>query len=1364
MRKLRRTRSVYLGIFCLSLLASTLCFAQGMKMAPGKEPLEEDHDQPLKRELWFRHGRTVNDRPAATLLNRAVQQKKQMKARLAAEQAFGRLQPQVPGSAGWTSLGPSPLNSNAFGPGGQDYGLATGRVTAVTVDPNDATGNTVYIGGAYGGVWKSTNATDSPANVVWTPITDDQPTLSTGAIAVQPGNPNVVLVGTGEPNAAGDSYYGLGILRSTDGGNSWTLINQDTNGFTLAGLGFSKIAFSADNPNLVTAAGGNFALYSNNLTPFPGPYWSSDAGATWTLGAVKDSGQQTDHQQVWDVVYNAANHTFYAAIAFHGFYSSTDGKTWNRLAVQPGGSVLNTTACPTTAAITCPIFRGELAVRPGANEMYAWWVSIDFNNGDTTDRGIYKSTDGGASWAQLSPTGMTNCGDTFGCGAEQGFYNLDLAAVPNGNGTDVFAGAINLFKCSINATNPLCGVNPFLNLTHVYGCFNIANVHPDEHGISYAIVSNKAIMFFGNDGGVNRALNGYDLIKGGCGTGTNPFDNLNATLGSLTQFMSFSQHPTDQATLLGGTQDNGSPATNTGGTGATWISANGGDGGFNEINPTNPVDWFTSNPFVNIYRCQQGINCDGNDFQSRQIVSSSTLGNDQSGFYMPFLLDPGLPSKLIAGTCRVWRGNTDGTGFTARSNNFDTFTGSACTGGEGNLITAMAAGGPVNAGHGSEVIYAGTAAGHVFRTVIASGGPSTWIEVTNSINPRGYQISGVAIDPSDPSGQTAYVTIMGFGISHVWKTTNAGANWINYDPSPGTSLPDAPADAVVVDPENSLVIYVATDVGVYTTSNGGASWSEVGPASGPGQLPNVTAVALRIFNSGGQKLLRVGTHGRGIWQTFIGFPDYSFSPQTSVVRLFPNQDGGFSGNLTGINGYNNTVTISCDAGSGTLPPTCNGGDVTPAPPTYVVPFSVSTGGTSVADYQFNIKGTGNDSGNTSHSVPVTLHIVDFGFSPPDPASATVNSGSVSTPVNVLLTGLGFFNGTVTLSCPGLPAGVSCNFYPSPIANPVNGSPVTATITVSTPLTLGAGQLNINLEANSPGLPTPKMQTLPLTVTTNPDFNITPAAGAIIGLPGGAASLSLTLSPVHAYQSTVNVSCTSSLPNATCTAQPNAVSLASGPGATVVNIALPKSTPVGNFPLTVTFSDTTGTPSHQLLFNLQVIDFSLTPTINKATISAGQTAKYTFNVAGVGGTFDQPVSFSCSGLPAQSTCSFSPSSATPGSAGATVTMSVITTARFVALRRSSPLFFAMWLLPMAGMVLVFGRVGVARPMRKRALLLVIPVITLVMMVGLVSCGGGGGSITNTAPPPNGTIAGNYQITVVGTSGPDAHSTSVTLVVQ
>jgi len=98
--------------------------------------------------------------------------------------------------------------------------------------------------------------------VTWRPLTDDQPTLAVGAIAIQPqqSNPNpnnsVVLVGTGETNSSGDSYYGLGILRSQDGGTTWApIISQDvTKTHSFAGLGFSKIAFSTTNSNLVVAA------------------------------------------------------------------------------------------------------------------------------------------------------------------------------------------------------------------------------------------------------------------------------------------------------------------------------------------------------------------------------------------------------------------------------------------------------------------------------------------------------------------------------------------------------------------------------------------------------------------------------------------------------------------------------------------------------------------------------------------------------------------------------------------------------------------------------------------------------------------------------------------------------------------------------------------------------------------------------------------------------------------------------------------------------------------------------------------------------------------------------------------------------
>jgi len=112
-------------------------------------------------------------------------------------------------STAWVPLGPAPLASDATGDGGQDYNWVSGRDTSVLIDPADTSGNTVLLGGAYGGLWKSINAgnlSSSPAAVVWQPLIDDQPTLAVGAIALQPGNSNVIVVGTGETNNSTDSY------------------------------------------------------------------------------------------------------------------------------------------------------------------------------------------------------------------------------------------------------------------------------------------------------------------------------------------------------------------------------------------------------------------------------------------------------------------------------------------------------------------------------------------------------------------------------------------------------------------------------------------------------------------------------------------------------------------------------------------------------------------------------------------------------------------------------------------------------------------------------------------------------------------------------------------------------------------------------------------------------------------------------------------------------------------------------------------------------------------------------------------------------------------------------------------------------
>lgn len=137
--------------------------------------------------------------------------------------------------------------------------------------------------------------------------------------------------------------------------------------------------------------------------------------------------------------------------------------------------------------------------------------------------------------------------------------------MPSGiSATDLYLGAVNEFKCTLLSGGTTCSSGGWLNLTHVYGCLSIAHVHPDEHAIDFKIVGGKDLMYFGNDGGVYRALDGFTgLITGSCG-GTNQFDDLNVSLGSLSQFVSFSQDPTNPVVFLGGTQDNGSPATKSG--------------------------------------------------------------------------------------------------------------------------------------------------------------------------------------------------------------------------------------------------------------------------------------------------------------------------------------------------------------------------------------------------------------------------------------------------------------------------------------------------------------------------------------------------------------------------------------------------------------------------------------------------------------------------------------------------------------------------------------------------------------------------------------------------------------------------------
>ena len=1015
-------RKVVLAFLSCVLFAGPNTLVSQAQERQELSPRVRESDNPLARQQWFMRGRTVAHGSAAEYRLRAYEQKLQMRALQRMQANRTDLLPRVLPSPAWTSLGPSPLNSDWTGFGSQDYGTVGGRITAVAVDPNDTTGNTVYIGAAYGGVWKTTNGTATPASVTWTPIVDSQATLAVDAIAIQPGNSNIVLVGTGEPNFAIDSYYGLGILRSIDGGITWNLITQTSDAVPAPfhGYGISKIAFSTDSPSLVVAAtnsagvGASFGAITSSAAR--GIVYSTDAGTTWRTASFNDGGITVSPiQSVTDIVFNSVAHKFFAVMRLHGIYSSTDGITWTRLAAQPG-TALTALACPASTSSYCPLFRGQLATHPTRNELYFWYVDNNIAEG-----GIYQSTDSGATWNKIYTTELdTGCGDGSSCGVAQGFYNLYLAAVPDGTATDLYAGAINIYKCQISATNPDCKSAPagtnWLNLTHVYSCnpaSAMAHVHPDQHAADFSR-TNPSIIYFGNDGGIYRTLNGPGLNNGTCSGVPNPFDNLNSRLGSTLQFYTLAGGPTDPTQFVGGTQDNGSPGVDSahaGTNGVTWSEVMGGDGGAVAIDPTSANKWYVSNtggPYI--YFSSSGVTSRYAQFNNATpIITSSNVGGDYGDWVTPFKLDPADPTKIIIGTCRVWRGPSSGVGWTsanALSNNLGTNTSAACGGdalSQLATIRTLAVGGPHTAS-GSQVIYAGSEYGHVFATTSADAGPSAWIDSTvsnigscwtgSTSYPCGYPISGLAIDPSDSTGHSVYATVMGFGVPHVLKSIDGGHNWTNIS----GNLPDSPADSVAVDPDNPAIVYVGTDVGVFATSNGGTTWTEYGTG-----FPNTEVVALDIFSSGSNHLLRAATHGRGVWSTTLasgsvapaitksfGATTVLLNGTTTLTFTISNPSG--SAALTGVSFTDtlpsglvvatpNGLVGSC--GAGTITAIAGSGSVTLTGATIAAAgscqFTVNVTGTS-AGTKTNTVTVSSTNGGTGNTSTATLAVASSTFS------------------------------------------------------------------------------------------------------------------------------------------------------------------------------------------------------------------------------------------------------------------------------------------------------------------------------------------------------------------------------------------------
>lgn len=804
---LQRKRTLFWGVFLTAFFLPLTGWVlnRWLNPLPFADHDEEEQQAWLKREQWLAEGRKSPDNlPAAAHWLKALQQAQSLPLVRSPYPKFSGARPAagVPfappplGSCDWAEQGPSPLVDGT-------YGRVSGRVTNLVLDlTSDPTGNTLYLAAAFGGVWKTTNGLST--SPTFTPISDIHQSLAMGAIGVDPVTPANLYVGTGEINEAGDSYYGVGIMKSTDGGGTWSLTTTANSGaISMLGLGFSKILVDPAFPATVLA-GAAFSICCDpgiNQTNM-GLYISTDSGASWTHQATIGSHSCTD------LVYDPSNQTYYAGIRGVGIYKSTDhGITWTLQASPFFGG---------TAPTLSNFGRVSLAARGGK----LWALFTDNNTSDLStpsaqDTGLAESDDGGATWHPVAvpvvPGGsLVNAG--FGA---QGEYDQYLAAPPGS--TALLAGGIDLFKAAtVNGTS-----TTWTNLTKAYT--GSPSSHPDQH--AFAAV-NATTWYMGNDGGVWSTANSGGSIN-----------DLNTNLGTV-QFVSVSPDPSSPSAFIGGAQDNGTSGT-TGG--ATWNELFGGDGGYTDVNPATLGQYYGEHFQVGLYR----VDNFGSAFVT--VVDSSTIP-DNSAFYVPYEVIPGAGPTVVYGTSRIWEGlgtASLGAGWSPISPNL--------AGNTGQYVTGLAAA-PSNI----NTIYAAftdplSGATSIFTT---TNGGSSWTNISASL-PASRPIRGIAVDPTNPL--KAYVGVQGFaltsGSGHVFMTTNGGGAWTDIT----GSLPDAPVNSVLVDPLFPGDLYVGTDVGVFATQDNGATWSRMGTL-----LPESAVFQLKMSVTC-PRVLTAATYGRGAW-------------------------------------------------------------------------------------------------------------------------------------------------------------------------------------------------------------------------------------------------------------------------------------------------------------------------------------------------------------------------------------------------------------------------------------------------------------------------------------------------------------------
>ena len=743
-----------------------------------------------------------------------------------------------------------------------------GRMTALASAPDGA----LFAGAADGGVWKTTDG-----GATWTPLTDAEGTLSIGALLIVPNVTGyTVYAGTGEANTSSDSYAGIGVLASTNRGSSWNRVgSSELNGALIFRL--------VQNGTRLLAATSH-GLYS----------FDTQSNSGWTV-VLQPAGPPVDGKNFNLAVGNLISDVavrpgtggsqvvavagWRAGAPTNGFYISSDGGAHFTYLANPLGWVPAKAEGRTTLAYSAAGDRAYAIVQS------PYLLNVG-TNGKTLLQGVYESADGNPAgpWTKIATSEKLQASGSaqarsrigikgYGPGI-QAWYNQFLAVDP-GNKDHLYLGLEEVYETQ-NAGSGWNTIAPYWNFG--FSCFaykpfegtcNHNQAHPDQH----AALITGGTLYIGNDGGVySKSLSDHS---------SGNWTNLNQHLDAL-QF--YSAAGSGDSVIYGGLQDNGSskifttPTTILDDRGnpisVSSVQVFGGDGGYTLVDPTN------SNNVITEYVGLTVLKSTDSGANWHLIVPA----DPNPRFIAPIAMDRTNSDHLLAGGAIVWSsdagvaGTTSGTGAaTDWKNIFDVRNATGANELARNAqVTALDAVtinhveyvaaawcGPCNVlfgsgtGFRSGIVMLDNSTGSFKATKQVCSGPATGCEAPQL--PNRY-ISGVRIDALNTNH--AYLALSGYsrkwmigpddpGKGHVLETSNGGASWTDRS---GTQLPDVPANDVVFENGNLIV---ATDFGVFISSNDGVTWKVLGT-----NLPNVVVDQLTLDPKGE---LVAATHGRGVW-------------------------------------------------------------------------------------------------------------------------------------------------------------------------------------------------------------------------------------------------------------------------------------------------------------------------------------------------------------------------------------------------------------------------------------------------------------------------------------------------------------------